>query len=93
MNVDIFFIYIKNNVNIVKVVSRYFNLNIIIKYNVDSYLVIYLNDYDLIMKNRELRINALKDNFDIKMNNNILMCDNEKQIINLKVLIIEYANI
>ena len=30
------------------------------------------------IKNRKLKINALKDNFDIKINNNILMCDIEK---------------
>ena len=78
INVEIFFIYIKNDVDIVKIVFRYFNLNIIIEYNVDLYLIIYLNNHDLITKSRKLRINALKDNFDIKMNNNILMCDIEK---------------
>ena len=93
INVEIFFIYIKNDVDIVKIVFRYFNLNIIIEYNVDLYLIIYLNNHDLITKSRKLRINALKDNFDIKMNNNILMCDIEKQIVNLKILIIEYIDI
>ena len=78
MNVDVFFIYIKNYIDIVKIVFRHFNLDIIIKYNINFYLVAHSNDHDLIIKNRELRINALKDNFDIKMNNNILMCDNEK---------------
>ena len=78
INVDIFFICIKNDIDIVKIVSRHFNLDIIIKYNIDFYLVAYSNDYDLIMKNRELRVNASEDNFDIKMNNDILMCDNEK---------------
>ena len=93
INVDIFFIYIKNNVDIVKIVFWYFNLNIIIKYNINFYLVIHLNNHDLITKNRKLRINALKDNFNIKINNNISIYDNEKQIINLKTLINEYANI
>ena len=93
MNVDVSFICIKNDIDIIKIVFRHFNLNIIIKYNVDFYLVAHLNNHDLITKNRELRVNALKDNFDIKMNNDILMCDNEKQIINLKTLINEYANI
>ena len=78
MNVEISFIYIKNDINIVKIVSRYFNLSIIIKYNVDLCFIIYLNNYDLITKSRKLRINALKNNFDIKINNNILMCDIEK---------------
>ena len=93
MNVEIFFIYIKNDINIVKIVFRYFNLNIIIEYNVDSYFIIYLNNHDLTTKNRKLRINASKNNFDIKMNNNILMYNIEKQIINLKTLIIEYVDI
>ena len=78
MNAEIFFIYIKNDVDIIKIVFRYFNLNIIIEYNVDSYFVVYSNNYDLIMKNRKLRVNALKDNFDIKMNNDISICDIEK---------------
>ena len=78
MNVEISFIYIKNDINIVKIVSRYFNLSIIIKYNVDLCFIIYLNNYDLMTKSRKLRINALKNNFDIKINNNILMCDIEK---------------
>ena len=78
INVDVFFIYIKNDIDIIKIISRYFNLNMIIKYNIDFCLAAHSNDYDLITKNRKLRINALKDNFDIKMNNDILMCDNEK---------------
>ena len=78
MNVEIFFICIKNDINIIKIVFRHFNLNIIIKYNVNLYLAVYLNDYDLITKSRELRINASKNNFDIKMNNDISMCDIEK---------------
>ena len=77
MNAEIFFIYIRNDVDIFKIVSRHFNLDIIVKYNVDSCLAAHLNDYDLITKSRELRINASEDNFDIKMNNDILMCDNE----------------
>ena len=77
INVKIFFIYIKNDINIFKIVSRHFNLNIIIKYNVDSCLAAHSNDHDLITKNRKLRVNALKDNFDIKMNNDISMCDNK----------------
>ena len=47
INVEILFIYIKNDIDIVKIVSRYFNLNIIIEYNVDLCFIIYLNDYDL----------------------------------------------
>ena len=78
MNVEIFFIYIKNDINIVKIVFRHFNLNIIIKYNVDLYLIIYLNDHNLMMKNRKSKINALKNNFDIKINNDVLMCNIEK---------------
>ena len=93
MNVEIFFIYIKNDVDIFKIVFRHFNLNIIVEYNVDLCLAAHSNDHDLIIKNRELRVNASKDNFDIKMNNDISMCDNENQIVNLKILIIEYANI
>ena len=77
MNVEVFFICIKNDVDIFKIVSRHFNLNIIVEYNVDLCLATHLSDHDLITKNRELRVNASKDNFDIKMNNNILMCDNE----------------
>ena len=77
MNVEIFFIYIKNDVDIFKIVSRHFNLNIIVKYNVDSCLAIHSNDHDLITKSRELRINVSEDNFDIKINNDISMCDNE----------------
>ena len=78
MNVEIFFVYIKNDINIVKIVFRHFNLNIIIKYNVDLYLIIYLNDHNLMMKNRKSKINALKNNFDIKINNDVLMCNIEK---------------
>ena len=51
MNADVFFIYIKNDINVIKVVSRHFNLNIIIKYNVDFCLAAHLNDHDLITKN------------------------------------------
>ena len=77
INVEILFIYIKNDIDIFKIVSRHFNLNIIVKYNVDLCLATHLSDYDLITKNRELRINASKNNFDIKINNDISMCDNE----------------
>ena len=77
MNVEVFFIYIKNDVDIFKIVFRHFNLNIIVKYNVDLCLAIHSSDYDLITKNRELRINASEDNFDIKINNDISMCDNK----------------
>ena len=37
INIDIFFIYIKNDINIIKIVFRYFNLNIIIEYNINSF--------------------------------------------------------
>ena len=77
INVDVFFICIKNDIDIFKIVFRYFNLNIIVKYNVDLCLATHLNNYDLIIKSRELRVNALEDNFDIKTNNDILMCDND----------------
>ena len=93
INAEVFFICIKNDINIFKIVSRHFNLNIIIKYNVDLYLATHSNDHDLITKNRELRVNASEDNFDIKMNNDISIYNNENQIVNLKTLIIEYANI
>ena len=93
MNVEVLFIYIKNNIDIFKIVSRHFNLGIIIKYNVDLCLAAHSSDYNLITKSRELKINALKDNFDIKMNNDISIYNNENQIVNLKTLIIEYANI
>ena len=93
MNVEVFFICIKNDVDIFKIVSRHFNLNIIVEYNVDLCLAAHPSDHDLITKNRKLRINASEDNFDIKMNNDISMYNNEKQIINLKILIIEYADI
>ena len=93
VNVEVLFIYIKNDINIFKIVSRHFNLNIIIKYNVDLCLATHSSDYNLITKNRELRVNASKDSFDIKMNNDISMCNNENQIINLKTLITEYVNI
>ena len=77
MNVEVFFIYIKNDIDIFKIVSRHFNLNIIVKYNVDLCLATHSSDHNLITKNRKLRINALKDNFDIKINNDISMCDNK----------------
>ena len=93
MNVEISFIYIKNDIDIFKIVSRHFNLDIIIEYNVDLCLAVHSSDHDLTTKSRKLRINASKDNFDIKINNDILICDNENQIVNLKTLIIEYANI
>ena len=93
INVDVFFISIRNKIDIFKIVSRHFNLNIIIKYNVDLYLAIHLNDHDLITKDRKLRVNASEDNFDIKINNDILIYNNNDQIVNLKALITEYANI
>ena len=93
VNVEVFFICIRNDVNIFKVVPRHFNLNIIIKYNVDSYFATHSNDYNLITKSRELKINASEDNFNIKMNNDISIYNKENQIVNLKTLIIEYANI
>ena len=77
MNAEVLFICIKNDIDIFKIVSRYFNLGIIVKYNVDLYFVTHLSDHDLITKSRKLRVNALKDNFDIKMNNDISMCNNE----------------
>ena len=77
MNVEILFICIKNDVDIFKIVFRHFNLNIIVKYNVDLCLATHLNDHDLITKSRKLRINASEDNFDIKINNNISICDNK----------------
>ena len=93
INAEIPFIYIRNNVNIFKIVSRHFNLDIIVKYNVNLYLATHSNDHDLIIKNRKLRVNASEDNFDIKMNNDILIYNNKNQIVNLKILIIEYADI
>ena len=93
LNVEVFFIYIKNDIDIFKIVFRHFNLNIIIEYNVDLCLATHLNDHDLITKNRKLRINASKNNFDIKINNDISIYDNKNQIVNLKTLIIEFANI
>ena len=93
INAEVFFIYIKNDVDTFKIVSRHFNLNIIVKYNVDLYLATHPNDHDLITKNRKLKINALEDNSDIKMNNDISIYNNKNQIVNLKTLIIEYANI
>ena len=93
INVEVFFICIKNDVDIFKVVFRHFNLGIIVEYNVDLCLATHLSDHDLITKSRKLRVNVSEDNFDIKMNNDILMCNNENQIVNLKTLIIEYANI
>ena len=77
MNAEVFFIYIKNDIDIFKIVSRHFNLSIIVEYNVDLCLATHSNDHDLIMKSRKLRVNALKDNFDIKMNNDISIYDNE----------------
>ena len=77
INAEVFFICIKNDVDIFKIVFRHFNLGIIVKYNVDLCLAAHLSDYDLITKSRKLRVNASEDNFDIKMNNDILMCDNE----------------
>ena len=77
VNVEILFIYIKNDIDIFKIIFRHFNLNIIVEYNVNLCLATHLNDHDLITKNRKLRVNASKDNFDIKMNNDISMCDNE----------------
>ena len=93
INVEISFIYIKNDIDIIKTIFQHFNLNTIIKYNVDLCLATHSNDHDLIIKNRKLKINALKNNFDIKINNDILMCDIEKQIVNLKTLIIEYVDV
>ena len=77
INVEVLFIYIKNDIDIFKIVSRHFNLNIIIKYNVDLCLATHSSDHDLITKSRKLRVNASEDNFDIKMNNDISICDNE----------------
>ena len=77
INVDISFIYIKNDIDIFKILFRYFNLNIIIEYNVDLCFAAHLNDYNLIIKSRELRVNALKNNFNIKINNDILMYNND----------------
>ena len=51
INVDVFFICLKNDIDIFKIVSRHFNLNIIIKYNVDLCLAAHLSDHDLITKN------------------------------------------
>ena len=51
INVDVFFICIKTDANIFKIVFRHFNLNIIVKYNVDLYLAAQLSDHDLITKN------------------------------------------
>ena len=56
INAEILFIYIKNDIDTFKIVFRHFNLNIIIKYNVDLCLAAHLSDHDLITKNRKLRI-------------------------------------
>ena len=77
INVEVFFICIKNDIDIFKIVSRHFNLNIIVKYNVDLCLAAHLSDHDLITKSRKLRVNASENNFDIKINNDISICDNE----------------
>ena len=56
INANVSFIYIKNDIDIFKIVFRHFNLNIIVKYNVDLCLVAHSNNHDLITKNRKLRI-------------------------------------
>ena len=93
VDVHISFVYIKNNIKSKKIIFRYFNLNIVVKYNVDSYYIIHFKYYLYIIKKNDIKINKSKNVLNIKLFNDICIFNDEKQIVKLKILINKYDNI
>ena len=93
VNIYISFIYIKNDIKLKKIIFRYFNLNIVVEYNVDLYYAIHFEYHLYAVKKNDIKINKLKSVSNIKLFNNIFIFNDEKQIVKLKILINEYDNI
>ena len=53
VDVYILFIYIKNNIKLKKIIFCYFNLNIVVEYNVDLYYAIYFKHYLYVIEKKK----------------------------------------
>ena len=78
VDVYISFVCIKNDIKSKKIIFRYFNLNIVVEYNVDLCYVIYFEHYLYIIKKNDIKINKSKNISNIKLFNNIFIFDDEK---------------
>ena len=78
VDIHISFIYIKNDIKSKKIIFRYFNLDIVVEYNVDLYYVIHFKHHLYIIKKNDIKINKSKNILNIKLFNNIFIFDDEK---------------
>ncbi len=67
INTSLPFIYIKSNIKVVRVISTYSYLNIIIKYNINFYYTTYLKDYIYIIIKINIKVNSLLLSKEIKI--------------------------
>jgi len=67
INTSLPFIYIKNNTKVVRVISTYSYLSIIIKYNTDFYYTTYLEDYIYIIIKTNIKVSGLLLSKEIKI--------------------------
>ena len=93
IDINILFVYIKNDIKSKKMIFRYINLEIIVKYNIDSCYIVYFEYYLYIAKKNNIKINKSKGILNIKFFNNIFIFDDKRQIIKLKILIKKYNDI
>ena len=93
VDVNIPFIYVKNNTNSAIIIPRYTDLETLVEYNAEYYYTVYPDQYKLIVERRELKVHAPKGSSEIKLENDISICNNESQVAKLKALIAEYGDI
>ena len=77
VNVNIFFIYVKNEKKIAKIILKYSNFKIIVKYDDDVYYIIYLNNHIYAIIKNKIKINKFENVSNIKLNNDISIFENE----------------
>ena len=78
VNIHISFVCIKNNIKLKKIISPYFNLNIVVEYNVDLYYATHFEHHLYIVKKNDIKINKSKNVSNIKLFNNIFIFNDEK---------------
>ena len=78
VDINILFVCIKNNIKSKKMISRYINLRIVIKYNIDSCYIVYPEHHLYIIKKNDIKISKSKEISNIKFFNNIFIFNNER---------------
>ena len=78
VDVYISFVYIKNDIKSKKKKFRYFNLNIVVEYNVDLYYVIHFEHHLYVVEKNDIKINKSKNVSNIKLFNDIFIFNDEK---------------